>query len=78
MCYVSNVSAAITIIRTQEVQGLMHFSIIDHTYTKSKDRVTSAQVLPMGSSDHMGIVVQKIIQTTNKTTNPNIEVIIHQ
>ena len=58
------------ITRTQLVNELVHHSVIDHVYTNCQDRVSPPKVLPVGDSDHQGVVVEKIIHqaTTHQQT----------
>ena len=49
------------ITRTQLVNETIVKSIIDHAYTNCQSHVTSPQILPVGDSDHVGIVIQKVV-----------------
>ena len=46
--------------RTQLVNGVVLQSTIDHAYTNCAAKVTAPEVLPVGDSDHMGVVLQML------------------
>ena len=49
--------------RSQLIGDDVITSTIDHVYTNCGDRLTEPEVIPVGDSDHLGIVVCKIINT---------------
>lgn len=50
-----------TITRTHQVLDMVNHTLIDHVYTNCSTRLTPPTVIPVGDSDHLGIVVTKII-----------------
>ena len=46
--------------RSQEVNGVVEQSVIDHVYTNCESRLTNVGTHLVGSSDHLGVVAQKV------------------
>ena len=58
-----------TTTRTQQVLEVINNSIIDHLYTNCGPRLTAPEIIPVGESDHLGVVVTKITkQVTTRTS----------